>query len=628
MSRPVLRDERGIALIMALLLALLVASMAIGVLLMTSSTNLVAKFHSTEATMTNAAEAGLEWARDTLNGTPAILPATGFDTLELNQAVRDASNNVIPGFTRSVFAGPSGNTTGQYGVYASVISVVSDARGAVVVRRSQLKQDSFAKFARFFNTWSCCAWGPTETVQGPVHSNQGMALVNSPPGATFKGPVTTVSAISNQARGNWLGGVTTGTGVIPFPTVTTLAALQNFATIGQTNITGYGTLTATDPDTRVEFVAVDLNNDGDTADDNEGYFRVYHAKSGGSATVQQMRRNYVNARPAIANITFPGSPNGTSSTDPNLRSPNCGGLTDAVTPNQWLTADSIWKIAALTTNAQRAAKVRAALGSATRACYLGGDPRLWQTAAGVPQYVVGDTIGDFQTWPGWGGAPPAALVTYLTGKTLGASATTVASTFWPLSRNQNINFRGVIYVTGSVAVSGTLRGRVTLVATGNIMLPDDITYVQPPNTTCADILGLLTAKDAMVEDNSVNTPFRVNNNWTVAFDETPDETFHSFFLTLGNFGAENLSGDPAPAAPENCGNTSRGCKKINGGTIQQGVSGTYSGTTGWAEQDNYDNCGQIDPPPYYPTTGRFSKYKFYEIDPVGFSVAGWFAANQ
>jgi hypothetical protein len=36
----------------------------------------------------------------------------------------------------------------------------------------------------------------------------------------------------------------------------------------------------------------------------------------------------------------------------------------------------------------------------------------------------------------------------------------------------------------------------------------------------------------------------------------------------------------------------------------------------------------VKPPPYFPTTGRYLKNRYYEIDPVGFTVAGWFAANQ
>src|SRR5262249_54406073 len=134
----------------------------------------------------------------------------------------------------------------------------------------------------------------TEVVNGPVHSNQGMALQSGAPGATFTGPVTTVGNITNQSSGHWNAGVTTRVSPIPFPTTQTLNNLQSFAITGQTNIVG-GTTTF-DPDTRIEFLAVDLNGDGLLTGADEGYFRVFKALAGGTLSVQQDRRNYVTAR--------------------------------------------------------------------------------------------------------------------------------------------------------------------------------------------------------------------------------------------------------------------------------------------------------------------------------------------
>jgi hypothetical protein len=615
------RDERGIALILTVLLALMVAGMAVGIILMMGNANLIAKFQANEAMMEMAADAGLEKGRDTLNGTPGIVPlGAGFVTLESNVQVRDANGAVIPGFTRSLYAGENGDTTGQFGNFASVISVIRNNRGAVVVRRVQLKQDPFSRFARFFNTWSCCAWGNTEVVNGPVHSNQGMALQSGSPGATFNGPVTTVSAITNQATGNWNSGVTTGVAAIPFPTTQTLNNLQTFAIAGQTNIAGSGTTPAVD--TRIEFIAIDLNADGLLTGANEGFFRVFRAKTGGTAAVQQDRRNYVTGRQWAS---VGGVAGVTTTNDPGIASPNCGGQINRTGLGpRWFRADTL--ITIFGTGSAGRDSSRKALTSAQRRCYLGGDRRLYFSS----QFTTGDTYGDWSSWAGWAGAPYAPLVAALQAQGLvnAANANAVALTFWPLSRALNPNFKGVIYVTGGVGISGQLRGRVTVVATNDVMLADDITYVTPPGTTCADILGILTTNDAVIEDNTINTPFNVNGNWTVAFDDSPNETFESFMLTLGNFQGENIGGDPAAIAPENCGGKSRGCKSIHGGTIQQGVSGTFTGNSGWAEQDTYDDCGVRSPPPYYPTTGRYSKNRYYEIDPVGFNVANWFAANQ
>ena len=53
--------------------------------------------------------------------------------------------------------------------------------------------------------------------------------------------------------------------------------------------------------------------------------------------------------------------------------------------------------------------------------------------------------------------------------------------------------------------------------------------------------------------------------------------------------------------------------------------GTTAGT-GYVKAYSYDQCAFQTPPPYFPTTGRFFRNRYYEIDPVGFSVAGLFAA--
>ncbi|MEO8199753.1 MAG: hypothetical protein ABI679_04450 [Gemmatimonadota bacterium] len=644
-------DERGVALIMTLFLALVVAGMAVGVILMASNSSLIAKFHANEAMMAATADAGLEQGRDTLNGTPAIVPVgLGFVTLETNAAVRDANGTVIPGFTRSLFAGPNGDTTGQYGDFASVIAVISNTRGAVVVRRIQLKQDSFSRFARFFNTWGGgVMWGNQETVFGPVHSNQGMIVQTGSPGATFWGPVSVVTSVTNSGSGNWNGGLTSGAPPITFPTTTTLANLQNFATTSQTVVTGYGVLTDSIPDTRIEFVPLDLNNDGDVVDADEGFFRVWKVSAGGT---QQDKRDYTNAR-AWGTAASPwrtgvGWPGGVSlAGDPNYGSQNCGGtlMVDSV-PGirvpRWFRADSIPILGPTMVPAWGASairdSIRSALRSPGRRCYLGGDPRLYtKSNAGpvsntqtVPQTVLNNAFGTWQNWAGWGGAPPASIQNALIASGVPAgSAAAVGSTYWPLTRAMNPNFKGIIYVNGSVAVSGLLRGRVTLVATGLITLADDITYTVTPGTNCWDILGVLSQRDIYYQNNNVNGVFKNNSLWTGLYDESPNETFDGFFLTLGALRGEYYT---APAEPlttgEQCAGTSRGCKVLVGGTIQQSIAATYTGTTGWAEQDTYDGCGVTNPPPYYPTTGRFTKNRYYEIDPVGFNVATWFTNNQ
>jgi hypothetical protein len=617
-------NERGIALLLTLLLALLVVSLAIGVLLMMSSTTLVTRFHLTESVMSNFASAGLEQARDTLNGNPTLLPQpTGYVTLELDVSLRDADNVIIPGIRRSTYAGLTGRETGQAGHYASVLSVISNARGPVVIRRADYKRPSFASFERFYNDWTIGSWNPNEAVFGPVHSNTDIRLSASP-GIRFWSRVTAAGSIQNAGNGVFRQGYQTGASVIPFPTGSSLSALQPIAASGGLVVAGDGRLLAEDPELRLEFVAIDLNGDGDTADDNEGFFRVFRIEPSGSSR----DRDYVNALRWDGNYT--GFPT-TSLADPNLFSPNCGGETGILGIPTWLTAAKIQDTMQATgaSQASQVSVIRAALRNSKRRCYLGGDRRLFENRwiRDVPGR------GSWSRWAGWGGSAPAALVNAVTAQGVDPSAdpADVALTFWPISQAFNPGFKGVIYVTGSVTVSGLVRGRVTLVAAGNIMIGDDITYVQAPNTTCADILGLVSRQSILMMDNNVNSPFRVNSNYTNLFDDSPDEIIHGFLLAMDEVGADDLGGMEPLIGPEDCdgaSKSSRGCRYLVGGIAQGNNFNSYSGSQGWHDQDHYDVCGGSNPPPYYPSTGQFTRYRYFEIDPVGFLPAAWFAANQ
>lgn len=644
MRRQGMHNERGMALIFALLLSVVVVGLAAGAIMLSSSTNLVGRFHVKDAEFRAAADAGIEWARDTLNGTTTILAPVGVDTLQLNVPVRDASGTVIPGYTRSVFAGRSGATSGQFGVYASVIARIDDNAGrAVVVRRGELTQESFAKFARFDDTTtSSVVFRNGIQVFGPIHTN-GTFYVGSSPGqeATFWGTATTASTINAAANGIWKVGYRENVPRIDMPSPADLATLSAYATTGSTTLVGgaVGT-TVYNPSVRIEFVPVDVNGDGDFVDENEGFMRVFRA-NGTSDTAL----SYVTARRW----------NTASANDPNLNSLNCGDYQpgDTGAPEFLSSAQHSSNVlpanhrhdSASTTSSKRKSLTPSA-GNPTRRCFLGGDRRLDSIATFTRDWPRGAAtpLGSWVKWPGYGaGSGPTALDNKVMHPAFGIDSTRTdwKDYLWPINRPFNPQFKGVIYVDGSVAVSGVLRGQVTIATTGNIMLADDLIYVTAPGSIpdCdaaggvrADILGLLTPQFFMLEDNNVNAPFMVNGTYRKDFDESAHETVHAAVLTLRSVLSEDVGNGSDNSEVCVGGNVGRGCFYMVGAAIQgknaARMSSSGGGATGWNPQWTYDRCDGVRPPPYFPTTGRYFKNRYYEIDPVGFSVAGWFTNNQ
>ena len=52
--------------------------------------------------------------------------------------------------------------------------------------------------------------------------------------------------------------------------------------------------------------------------------------------------------------------------------------------------------------------------------------------------------------------------------------------------------------------------------------------------------------------------------------------------------------------------------RVTGGLIQGFIRvATYSSRGGWQEAHTYDPCGATAPPPYFPTTGRYIKNRYY-----------------
>jgi hypothetical protein len=210
-----------------------------------------------------------------------------------------------------------------------------------------------------------------------------------------------------------------------------------------------------------------------------------------------------------------------------------------------------------------------------------------------------------------------------------------AAYLFPLHRSQNPNSKGVIHVTGTVGVSGVVRGRLTLHATGTIVILDDLRYASDPGSNnCNDMLGLIAGANVTVADNAVLTPPDIALGSGTVYrnvDDTKDLYLHAVVMALGtSFGVEDYNTGPTSANDCETSQAGRGCLYLTGGIIQErrGAVGQLSspGLTGFLKRYSYDRCVLQIPPPYFPTTGRFKESQHLEVDPTNFDIAAYFNA--
>lgn len=567
------RGEGGYALLMVLLLVMAVTILAAGAVSVVGNASLINAFESRRTEMEALADAGLETARARLNADKTLYPEEGYETLENGQALVDADGQAIPGVKRYTYAGPVGQNTGQFGVFGSIISVV-EAGNTRVVRRGDIAQESFARFAYFTDVEpSTIAFGGGDVISGPVHSNDVIKIYNS--GASFRGPggVTTAKTVSGRQYATFSEGYEERVPRIPLPTLADLSKLRGYADQGGAAFTAANGGTTYEARLRIEFLTIDLNGDGREDGPEEGFFRVYRG-TGSTWWVTASRNG-----------------NGWPSSE------NCGVWTS---PTNFVLAKNLGG-----NNSYKIQQLR----SQNAKCYLGGSDSLTNgfepSQSGKGEWVRrGFNLN---------GTIPQALLDR-----------DDLDFLFPLGHGLNPNFKGVIHVTGRVAISGVLRGRVTLAATDRIIIADDIVYASEGNG-CEDILGLFGGADISVADNLLNTPQSTANGEAYrSYDSTPDEFINGIILTLDTFEVENYDGGPNA---ERCQSVvfGRGCLFLTGGIIQRtrGAVGT-SGGTGYLKRYTYDACAASQPPPYFPTTGHFGRSSYYEINPVGFTPGTFF----
>lgn len=628
--RSVTRPRRGSALLLVMLLTLGFAALAISAIYLTMSGSILTRYYERERDYRYAAEAALQQAKSRLNRDTAFLatiPESGYVQLDTGRTLVDAQGNPVPTVQVNTYAGFTGDTTGRYGRFMTVVSTAYDAGGTRHVRRLDLTAESFSRFAMFTNTWpSGLAYGTGEFIRGRSHSNGNWASTGSP-GPTYYDTVSAVGSISGTANYSGLPTLA-GATAIPFPTVSKLAALVGYATTGNLNFTpvsgSYTKATSNGTNvsgtsasnavrgTRIEFVTVDVAGDG-TFGEEDGMVRIFDLATG--IDTSRLRADLV------------GNP--VSTTDQILQN-QCGAMFTiggrqeffpiATMQQAWVknrirtsTLPTVSASQANTYNPNTRSGIVAILSIATARCFPAGSPYLLLTERLVDNVNCGQNFpnpsnGAPYTWAAgptcgasvqYGGQDttftpsPRTCVVDVTGATGRCTGTAVALGTWraapaaielssvaasvrqdverpylfPLAKPYNLNSKGVIYFSsGPIFTSGVLRGYITLYVLGNVGLIDDLTYDQDPSAAlCRNFLGIIAQKDIMITDNAMNRPKYGNTN--VAFMlGTPNYTLHGITMSLtGTVGVENYSGSAQTSPAIQCGSGNN----TSGGCINQ-----------------------------------------------------------
>jgi hypothetical protein len=625
------RSRRGFALLTVILVTVVAATIALGVSMLSMSNVLIQSASERAMQVDDAALSGLEVARARLNAKLDSVPTIGYATIEDGVLITSSPQPI----TRSTWVARMGNTDslaagGEYGMQAEIVSRTVDASGNRAVRRALMFQQSFARYAYFSDIgktpsgatlWFSNGW----TVQGPMHSNDSIYIWNGTfPQAIFRDDVTTAQGLANRDKGSFLKPPPRErVNRIELPSIAEFNQLKRIAErAGYAFTPAFITGDSATVTMRIEFVAVDVNGDGNTTGPDEGFFRVYQMHS-----AMPYGNGWAMGRPpAPPTVGVPLHSGSAATLDSLLYSRNCGvtTLVDGLVamPNSFAAIAPVDG----TTYRMRMRPKQNAFDHANARCFLGGDPRL--TPTGV--FAASDPAG---AWvPRTSGTVPAVVAARPDGAYL-----------WPLSALYNPAFRGVIFVEGRVGVSGTVRGRVTLASRDNLVVLHDVRQATDPSTTTGscdpedDIVGLLSGRHVLWGNNALQAPQQRRNNtdngdgWLTPrkeFDPSPsrpDMAVHAITLALGSISAE---GATPPAGLSASRYVHRGTIRQVGGRIQSraGQANTIQSgyLHGYVSDISFNKCALRFPPPYFPTIGHWSRGQIFEINPDGFSPSRWF----
>lgn len=636
-TAPRSRRRSGVALVMVLLMVAAFGGLATASVFLMSNSELFTRAAIRESDLRNAADAGLEMARSRVDKRGSTV-LSDVDTLYLNSDVLDASGTAVPGVKVNVYAGRTGSSTSQFGSFLSLVAEARDVKGNKFIRRQELTAESFAKFAYWTNFETSSSGGTIyfasgDQIRGPLWTNDAISIASS--GAKFWDEVRTAKTISGAQYGTFVKGYKEKQPVMALPPNSALAKLAGYASEAGYSFTAPNATNETTVLMRIEFVAANLNPtgagaDADSTDEAEGFFRVFTALTG----KQRELRGDMPTTISSTTLEQCGDWHRDTTNGPLKFYPVS--VHKAAWFKRHLVAGGMSSFSA---DVHMALSPRSIMAGANARCYPAGDPHLVAVERLPAQYP--DTLSRYKggqdttftpvgkngSWREFIPTPnPVAPV-------IAAARPWDGRYLHPLHRSLNTGVKGVIHVKGTVAVSGVVRGRLTLYAeNGFIVIIDDLRYAHDPGTGAdaqcktSDMLGMIAANDIVVADNAINTPNTVGGDTYRVLDDTKDLFVHSVVMAMKeSFKVQNYNTGPSSAT--NCEGKAngRGCLYLTGGIIQlrRGTVGLLSGE-GYIKRYSYDRCAADAPPPYFPVTGRYIDNMYLEIDPVNFNVVNYF----
>ena len=282
------KGRAGSAMILVLLLTFALAALAGSAILLSSTATQTVKSRESEKDLRYAADAAIGIGESQIETDPTTVPLSGYTQIATNSAMLAADSSVIPHLTYNLYVGPTGSVTRQNGRFVTLIAQSMDtAHHRSFIRRVELMQETFAKFAYFSNSENGICFGSGDILYGPIFSNSLISTCGPPQVATFEDSVEVSSSAASPGFSN--GNPTADSlkygfrypvAPIPLPSTAHLASLFTLAATGSTLFTSPNTNTDSTGNlhSRLEFDAYNDSNPtlgADSIASGQGFVKFY-----------------------------------------------------------------------------------------------------------------------------------------------------------------------------------------------------------------------------------------------------------------------------------------------------------------------------------------------------------------